>query len=208
MLICILFLHSSSLLFIINKFPIDELIICSLNVRGLSTLRGEKLFVDLEWKHLEYSFFKKSTVSKKKNDCGHQNGASQLFLAVLLAQVQGYASCLTKTFNSKSRKQFSDRGGRFILETWKQVYGLGKHLCPKRWQSEFFLEMFSADLLSFECEDIILSGDLNLALDVQNDKGGRLTTHKNSLKEVQDIINSPDLMNIWRVSNPDIKRFT
>ena len=61
------------------------------------TLRGEKLFVGLEWKYLEYSFFKKSTAPKKKNDCGRQNGASQLFLAVLLAQVQGYVSCLLKT---------------------------------------------------------------------------------------------------------------
>ena len=44
-------------------------------------------------------------------------------------------------------------------------------------------------LLSFECEDITLGGDFNLVLDVQNDKkGGRQTTHKNSLKEVQNII--------------------
>ena len=33
-------------------------------------------------------------------------------------------------------------------------------------------------------------------------------THKNSLKKVQNITNSPDLIDIWRVSNPDIKRFT
>ena len=72
-----------------------------------------------------------------ENDCGHQNGASQLFLVVFLAR------------------------------------------------------------------------DFNLVLDVQNDKkGGRLTTHKNSLKEVQNIINSLDLIDIWRVSNPDIRGFT
>ena len=72
-----------------------------------------------------------------ENDCGHQNGASQLFLVVFLAR------------------------------------------------------------------------DFNLVLDVQNDKkGGRLTTHKNSLKEVQNIINSLDLIDIWRVSNLDIRGFT
>ena len=79
---------------------------------------------------------------------------------------------------------------------------------PQTMTIRIFFGNVLSHLLSFECEDIILGGDLNLALDVQNDKGGRLTTHKNSLKEVQDIINSPDLMNIWRVSNPDIKRFT
>ena len=74
--------------------------------------------------------------------------------------------------------------------------------------SNFFKNVLS-HLLSFECEDIILGGDFNLVLVVQNDKKeGRLTAHKNSLKEVQNIKNSLDLIDIWRVSNPDIKRFT
>ena len=33
-------------------------------------------------------------------------------------------------------------------------------------------------------------------------------THKNALKEVQKIVNSLDLLDIWRVFNPDAKRFT
>ena len=33
-------------------------------------------------------------------------------------------------------------------------------------------------------------------------------THNNSLKEVQNIANSVDLIDIWRVFNPDAKRFT
>ena len=50
---------------------------------------------------------------------------------------------------------------------------------------QIFLENVLSHLLSFEDEDIILGGDLHLVLHVQNDKkGGRLTTHKNSLKEV------------------------
>ena len=64
-------------------------------------------------------------------------------------------------------------------------------------------------LLSFECEEIIPGCDFNLVLDVQNDKNGaRLTTNKNSLKDVQNIINLLDLIDVWWVSNPDIKRFT
>ena len=41
-------------------------------------------------------------------------------------------------------------------------------------------------ILSFECEEIILGGDFNLVMDVQKDKkGGNGTTQKNSLKEVR-----------------------
>ena len=64
-------------------------------------------------------------------------------------------------------------------------------------------------ILSFECEEIIMGGDFNLVMDVQKDKkGGNATTHRNSLKEVQNIANSLDLIDVWRTLNPDGKRFT
>lgn len=67
-------------------------------------------------KKKEYFFFKTFTAPKKKNDCSHQNGASELFLAAPLAQAQGHAFCLTATFNIKEiKKQFFDPEGRFIL---------------------------------------------------------------------------------------------
>ena len=85
---------------------------------------------------------------------------------------------------------------------------MGNIYAPNDDNPNFFKNVLS-HLLFFECEDIILGGHFNLVLDVQNDKqGGRLTTHKNSLKEDQNIINSLDLIDIWRVSNPDIRRFT
>ena len=46
-------------------------------------------------------------------------------------------------------------------------------------------------------------------MEVEKDKsGGNPTTHKNSLKEVRYIADSLDLVDIWRVLNPDAKRFT
>ena len=46
-------------------------------------------------------------------------------------------------------------------------------------------------------------------MDVQKDKkGGNVTMHRNSLKEVQNIVNSLDLIDAWRTLNPDAKRFT
>ena len=54
-----------------------------------------------------------------------------------------------------------------------------------------------------------MGDDFNLVMDVQKDKkGGNATTHRNSLKEVQNIANSLDLIDVWRTLNPDGKRFT
>ena len=72
----------------------------------------------------------------------------------------------------------------------------------------FFKNVLS-HLLSFNCDDIIWGGDFNLILDLEKDKkGGNPVTHKNSLKEVQNIVDSLDLLDVWRVFNPDVKRFT
>ena len=57
--------------------------------------------------------------------------------------------------------------------------------------------------------EVIVGGDFNLVLDVHKDKkGGNSTTHSNSLKEVQNMENLLDLIDVWRVFNPDTKRFT
>ena len=44
-------------------------------------------------------------------------------------------------------------------------------------------------------------------MDIQKDKKGG-NAHRNSLKEVQNIANSLDLIDVWRTLNPDGKRFT
>ena len=75
--------------------------------------------------------------------------------------------------------------------------------------STFFFQNLLDHLLSFECEEIIMGGDFNLVMDIQKDKKrGNATTHRNSLKAVQNIVNSLDLIDVWRTLNPDAKRFT
>ena len=41
----------------------------------------------------------------------------------------------------------------------------------------------------------------------ENKKGGKATTHRNSLKEVRNIANPLDLIDVWRTLNPDGKSF-
>ena len=79
---------------------------------------------------------------------------------------------------------------------------------PKNNNPTFFQNPLD-QILSFECEEVIMGGDLNLVMEVQKDKkGGNATTYRNSLKEVQNIVNSLDLIDVWRSLNPDGKSFT
>ena len=55
---------------------------------------------------------------------------------------------------------------------------------------------------------IILGGDLNLTIDPDLDCSGRNPVLKDSVKCVEDILMNYDLVDIWRIRNPDIKKFT
>ena len=80
----------------------DELVICSLNVRGLSnSLKRRETFRWLKMKKMEFFFFKGSTVLKKKNPFGRRSGASPLFLVAFPVQGPESVYYLTITFSLK-----------------------------------------------------------------------------------------------------------
>ena len=61
----------------------------------------------------------------------------------------------------------------------------------------------------FHCDDIVLGGDLNLVLNLEKDKkGGLAKTHTKAVNVINDHATKFDLVDAWRVSNPDIQRYT
>ena len=99
-------------------------------------------------------------------------------------------------------RQFSDQEGRYIIIDMKvdnKILTLVNIHAPNNDNPTFFQNLLD-QILSFECEEVIMGGDFNLVIDVRKDKkGGNATTHRNLLKEVQNIANSLDLTD---VANP------
>ena len=195
-----------------NKFLIDELIICSLNVRGLSNkLKGRETLRWLRMKKFGIFFLQEVHCTKEKERLWFSEWGFSTIFSRVSSSSAGVCILFNNNFQFQIKKQFSDPDGRFILVDLKlenKTITLRNIYAPNDDNPNLFKNVLS-HLLSFEYEHIIPGGDYNLVLDVQNDKrGGRLTTHKNSLKEVQNIINSLDLIDIWRICNPDIRRFT
>ena len=112
-------------------------------------------------------------------------------------------------FQSEIIRQYSDQERRFIIidmKTGNKVLTLVNIYAPNNDNPTFFQNVVD-HLFSFECEKIIMGG-FTLVMDVQRDKKGRnATTHRNSLKEVQNIANSLYIIDVWRTLNPDGKRF-
>ena len=69
--------------------------------------------------------------------------------------------------------------------------------------------MFFDHLLDFECDEIIVGGDFNLVLNIDMDKkGGLARTYYNSQKIVKDLAAQLDLIDVWRIINPDSHKYT
>ena len=64
-------------------------------------------------------------------------------------------------------------------------------------------------LRDFKCEEIIMAGDFNLVLNVDEDKkGGLPRTHQNCLKVIKQACEDLDLTDVWRTLNPTVHRYT
>ena len=58
-------------------------------------------------------------------------------------------------------------------------------------------------------DNIILGGDLNIVMDGGIDKcGGNVATKQKSRAQLSTLIDNFELLDIWRIRNPDVKRFT
>ena len=121
------------------------------------------------------------------------------------------AMLFNNNFTFQISKTYSDPEGRFIIcdltVNGKQLT-LTNIYAPNNDDSNFFTSVFS-HLADFKCDEIIIGGDFNLVLDVEKDKkGGLARTHKKSLEVINSASESLDLIDAWRVLNPDSSRFT
>ena len=72
----------------------------------------------------------------------------------------------------------------------------------------FYTSVFE-HLADFQCDEVIIGGDYNLVLDVEKDKkGGLAKTHKKSREVLNKFTEDLDLVDVWRVQNPESQRFT
>ena len=122
----------------------------------------------------------------------------------------GVAILFNNNFNFQIMKTFLDPAARFVICDLKPNGGcltLANVYSPNE-DNANFLNSFFGRLLDFNCEDIIIGGDFNLVLDTGKDKKGSLArTHQNSLDVINAFCDNEDLVDVWRVLNPDSARF-
>ena len=189
-----------------------EIQISSLNVRDIGDkqkrselfnwLRSKKFSLYL----LQEVHCSNDTVSIWSSEWGYKS----LFSCCSSAK-GGVAILFNNNFSFQILRLYLDTNGRFIIcdiETEGKCITLATLYAPNEDEPSFFQDFFY-HLSDFRCDDLIIGGDFNLILDLDKDKkGGRYKTHTRSVKTLKEFIAKLDLIDAWRVLNPNTLRYT
>ncbi|KAL9972969.1 hypothetical protein ACROYT_G019370, partial [Oculina patagonica] len=124
----------------------------------------------------------------------------------------GVGILFNNNFEIKIIKNFIDVEGRYII---CDINANGKNItlinlyAPNEDDPTFFESLFE-HVEDFQSDDVIIGGDFNLVLDIEKDKkGGTSKTHNNAKKKIlHEEAENLNLVDAWRILNPDERRYT
>ena len=182
-----------------------------MNVRGLgNSLKRKQVFLWLK-NHPGSIFFLQethSTVNSVNN--WRDDWGDDIYFSHGTSNSRGVC-ILIKDCNLHVVKEFHDNDGRILILdillkgqkfTLVNIYGYNN-------DNPIFFEEVENNLQEFVCESVVMGGDFNIILDVLKDKkGGSRYTKVNTQRQVKNMMESLDLIDIWRKQHPNVLHFT
>lgn len=188
----------------------------SLNVRGIrSSAKKKALFLWLNKQNADIIFLQETYSTEEIEAIWKTQFKGKMFYSHGTNHSCGVMILIKDDLEFNLKSSVLDAEGRYILMDatvqgsdflFVNIYAPNK----VQDQCEFFsaLDTLIEKFLDSAEKKIILGGDFNVTLDPDWDCSGGNPTKKDSVKHVQDICLNFDLVDIWRVRNPECKRFT
>ena len=189
----------------------------SLNVRGIRTFEKRKsIFNWLTKQNSDICFLQETYSTEEIENQWKKQWSGDIYFAHGSNHSRRVAILIRKSFDFKLKSIRSDEEGRYlILETTIQdvPFLLVSIYAPNTTtkQSLFFQtlsELIYDEGYSDPDYKIILGGDLNVTMDPDLDCSGGNAVLQDSVKCVEDIMLNYDLVDIWRIRNPNSKKFS
>ena len=181
--------------------------IFSLNVRGLrdGTKRGE-IFNWPREKKASICMLQDVHCTDETNHLWRAEWGHETVYTSYESNKAGVYFLFNNNFNLQFQRVYTDPAGRFIIcdiKANERPLTLANIYAPNE-DNPSFIQNFLDHIVDFKCEDIIIGGDFNLVMDIDKDKkGGLARTQQNSLKIIHEMKENLDLVDIWRIFNPD-----
>ena len=187
----------------------------SLNARGIRTLEKQKALFHWLSKDKAEVVFLQETYSSPDVENVWKTQWKDLYFAHGSEHSRGVLILVKERLNFELKSCTHDQKGRYIIligNVQEQPFVFVNIYAPNKTseQCSFFQEIQTElDSLNIEADcDIIIGGDFNVILDPEFDGLGGKPKLKESVKIIEQIRLSFDLIDIWRVRNPDERRFS
>ena len=188
----------------------------SLNARGIRTLEKRKaLFHRLSKDKAEVVFLQETYSLPDVENVWKTQWKGDLYFAHGSEHSRGVLILVKERLNFELKSCTHDKQGLYIIligNVQEQPFVFVNIYAPNKTseQCSFFQEIQTElDSLNIEADcDIIIRGDFNVIQDPEFDGLGGKPKLKESVKIIEQICLSFDLIHIWRVRNPDERRFS
>ena len=199
----------------VNKEDCTELStsIYTYNVRGLrDTLKRGRLFTYIKSNMCGIIFLQETHSVHGDLEKWKKEWQGEMFLSSGTSQSKGVAILISPNIDCTIEKTEIDQEGRYIMLTGifnghkLSLVNIYAPTADKKTEQIKFLDQIIT-LLENNSEKLILAGDLNTHLQPE-DKYGVSYIKTEFATKLLDTMNEYGLTDIWRVNNPDSKRYT
>ena len=190
-----------------------EVAICTLNCRGLrDRIKRKKVFKWLEDNHYDIILLQETHSMEQDEKSWENEWGGKVYFSHGARDSRGVMVMFRpKCDIDVISVNTGVVGGRVLyvfITMHKTKILLVNIYAPNEDSPEFFKQVFDEVILS-EADHLLIAGDYNLVLDVDMDKqGGRAKTNEKAQRCILEYMENIDLMDIWRIKNPEQNEYT
>ena len=190
--------------------------ILSLNVRGLrSPTKRKALFLWLDQRRYDIVFLQETYSTPDVEDTWRTQWQGKFYFSHGSNHSRGVLILARSDLDLRVKSIKADDDGRFIImeaEIQDSSFLLVNVYAPNKTpdQCNFYVKLnkYIEEYVANKELRLIVGGDFNVPLNPDFDCSGGNLSRKDSVRNIQDLCLDFDLVDIWRVRNPQTKRFT
>ena len=187
--------------------------ICSLNCRGLGEEKKRRdLFHYLRSQKYSFYFLQETHFQPNLEDRIRSEWGTGIYFSSFSSNAKGVAILINNNVEYKVIEEIKDLNGQFLLlhiKMFEKEFLLANIYGPNNDSPDFYQTLQENIEKVGLTENLILAGDWNLVQNFDLDcKNYRRQNNIDASRKVNDMMVKLDLLDIWRMLNPDKKRYT
>ena len=186
----------------------------SINIRGLNkSIKRRSVFRWIHNQNAQFIFLQETHSTQINTDFWTAEWGGKIFFSHGTSNSKGVMILINPKLDCKIENCISDRRGRYIIldvsiddsrVTLVNIYAPN----DLNQQAKFFKSL-NHQLQNFSQQNIIIGGDFNCAMTDKDKKGGNPVDKKAPvIKEIEQLCNMYNLVDIWRHINPHLESYT